>query len=204
MNRFDRLACTLNACMGLLLLSIAAPVVASAQSVELTSESYTLIAPTLSGGGAIDLQSTAPEPTVGATGVTIGQPIIGTSTGPETGIQLSAGFWHVVGGATIVEDVDTDGDTILDNEDNCPLHPNFDQADADTNGIGDVCECSGPFTAAGDATDNGRVDGGDYTIWADNFGAADVGHAGGDFNCDGIVNGADYTIWADNFDLEQQ
>ena len=36
--------------------------------------------------------------------------------------------------------VDTDGDSIQDIVDNCKLIPNFDQADANHNGIGDVCD----------------------------------------------------------------
>lgn len=35
---------------------------------------------------------------------------------------------------------DTDGDFVVDADDNCPNHPNGDQADADGNGIGDACE----------------------------------------------------------------
>ena len=52
----------------------------------------------------------------------------------------------------------------------------------------------------GDANADDRVDGADYTIWADSFGITDaVGPSEGDFNSDGSVDGADYTIWADNF-----
>ena len=36
--------------------------------------------------------------------------------------------------------LDTDGDSIPDAADNCPSHANTDQADTDTDGIGDVCE----------------------------------------------------------------
>ncbi|PIZ51552.1 hypothetical protein COY27_03190 [Candidatus Woesearchaeota archaeon CG_4_10_14_0_2_um_filter_33_13] len=36
--------------------------------------------------------------------------------------------------------VDTDGDTIADNVDNCVNNANLDQADKDTDGIGDVCD----------------------------------------------------------------
>ncbi len=50
----------------------------------------------------------------------------------------------------------------------------------------------------GDANGDGKVDGADYTLWADHYKTAG-GWAGGDFNNDGTVDGADYTIWADNF-----
>jgi hypothetical protein len=36
--------------------------------------------------------------------------------------------------------LDTDNDSVFDFNDNCPNHPNTDQADADTDNIGDVCE----------------------------------------------------------------
>jgi cyclophilin family peptidyl-prolyl cis-trans isomerase len=39
-----------------------------------------------------------------------------------------------------VSTLDTDGDDIQDSSDNCPRFPNADQADADSNGVGDVCE----------------------------------------------------------------
>ena len=36
--------------------------------------------------------------------------------------------------------MDNDGDGIPDGEDNCPDTPNFDQADFEEDGIGDVCD----------------------------------------------------------------
>ncbi len=57
----------------------------------------------------------------------------------------------------------------------------------------------------GDANVDGRIDGADYTIWADNYGVtglpafSDGGLAYGNFNDDDVVNGADYTLWADNY-----
>ncbi len=51
----------------------------------------------------------------------------------------------------------------------------------------------------GDANLDGLVNGGDYTIWCDNYSATDLGWAGADFNGSGIVDGGDYTIWADNY-----
>ena len=45
--------------------------------------------------------------------------------------------------------VDTDGDGVPDNVDNCPTVPNPDQSDLDGNGIGDVCDSAplGPLFA---------------------------------------------------------
>ncbi len=57
----------------------------------------------------------------------------------------------------------------------------------------------------GDATDDGLVDGGDYTVWADNYGDTDAaawsdgGWEVGNFNDDAFVDGGDYTIWADAY-----
>ncbi len=57
----------------------------------------------------------------------------------------------------------------------------------------------------GDANWDGRVDGADYTIWADHYGQTGVpawssgGWSVGNFNEDATVDGADYTLWADNY-----
>jgi len=50
----------------------------------------------------------------------------------------------------------------------------------------------------GDASLDGKVDGGDYTLWADNYGQPGA-WGDGDFNGDGITDGGDYTLWADNY-----
>jgi len=52
----------------------------------------------------------------------------------------------------------------------------------------------------GDANFDGLVNGGDYTIWADNYGLPGADWDRGDFNGDAEVDGGDYTIWADNYD----
>lgn len=51
----------------------------------------------------------------------------------------------------------------------------------------------------GDANDNGVVDGGDYTTWADHYLEGAAGFSRGDFNGNGFIDGGDYTLWADNF-----
>lgn len=52
-------------------------------------------------------------------------------------------------------------------------------------------------TEYGDFNLNGIVNGGDYTIWADNYGETDAGWSTGDANGDGVVDSLDYTHWAD-------
>ncbi|GAG09033.1 unnamed protein product, partial [marine sediment metagenome] len=50
----------------------------------------------------------------------------------------------------------------------------------------------------GDANYDGVVDGGDYTLWADNY-EQPGGWGNGDFNGDGITDGGDFTLWADHY-----
>ena len=55
-----------------------------------------------------------------------------------------------------------------------------------------------PDPVDGDANLDGAVDGGDYTLWADNYNQPG-GWQQGDFTGDGFVDGGDYTLWADNY-----
>jgi hypothetical protein len=72
---------------------------------------------------------------------------------------------------------------------------------SDGNG-GGVVTLTGIFsnpTLAGDANNDGQVNGADYAFWAANYGANNATWLQGDFNNDGQVNGADYAIWAANY-----
>ncbi|MBN1491830.1 MAG: VCBS repeat-containing protein [Phycisphaerae bacterium] len=51
-------------------------------------------------------------------------------------------------------ELDTDGDDVIDDCDNCPDKPNPDQADADGNGVGDVCEPDADSDGVPDSIDN--------------------------------------------------
>jgi hypothetical protein len=52
------------------------------------------------------------------------------------------------------ESVDTDGDTVGDNGDNCPAIANTDQTDTDGDGIGDACDEDQDGDTLGNADDN--------------------------------------------------
>ncbi len=83
----------------------------------------------------------------------------------------------------------------------------YAQEDQSTNGVIHVWNvATGPVLPhPGDAQPDGKVDGGDYTIWADNYGKTDApawsagGWTVGNFTEDANVDGGDYTVWADNY-----
>lgn len=56
-----------------------------------------------------------------------------------------------------------------------------------------------PYMLPGDSNGDGKVDDGDYTTWADNFGNKYASPGTGDTNWDCQVDDADYTSWADNY-----
>jgi hypothetical protein len=57
-------------------------------------------------------------------------------------------------------DMDEDGDTLLNIDDNCPSVPNPDQIDSDSDGVGDICDncIDTPNPGQGDANGNGIGD----------------------------------------------
>jgi len=56
-----------------------------------------------------------------------------------------------------------------------------------------------PVVKAGDANNDGHVDGIDYVIWLNHFGQSVSGVVVGDFNSDNRVDGIDYVIWLNNY-----
>jgi len=112
----------------------------AARAEDLTSASFVLRAPTLSSGGAVGLQSTAPNPSIGSASVTLGQPSpVGVSTSPS-GLTLRSGVWPIFAAPGGAGDPDSDGDGVLDVSDNCLLVPNPAQVDADLDGFGNLCD----------------------------------------------------------------
>lgn len=89
--------------------------------------------------------------------------LVGCSNGMDGGMGTGMEIQGPTG-SDLFSDVgvlDTDGDGILDDEDNCPAVANADQADADEDGVGDACDDGGNEMNADydrdgipDATDN--------------------------------------------------
>ncbi|MBT8144508.1 MAG: thrombospondin type 3 repeat-containing protein, partial [Gammaproteobacteria bacterium] len=101
---------------------------------------------------------------------------------------------------------DSDGDGILDLQDNCPFTINPGQEDADSDGLGNVCDnctevanpdqCDTNQDGYGnlcdaDLDDNGITNSFDLNIMRSNFGA--TGKNDADLNCNEIVNSFDLT-----------
>jgi hypothetical protein len=55
-------------------------------------------------------------------------------------VNIFEGLVFVAGGSIAPAAVDTDGDGVADDEDNCTLVPNPDQRDTDRDGIGNICD----------------------------------------------------------------
>ena len=68
------------------------------------------------------------------------------------GCELSVA--DAAGITCIINIIDTDGDNVEDNSDNCPLIANTDQSDIDADGIGDVCETVSNKDSDGDSVED--------------------------------------------------
>jgi hypothetical protein len=115
---------------------------AQAQS-ELTAPSLlTLRAPTLSGGTTIDMAPLVPG-TIGSLRGTIGQSSpLGNLTGFSTLTMARTGFWPIAAMVDCGDANDLDCDGLANAVDRCPYFNSQDQTDVNSNGIGNVCECS--------------------------------------------------------------
>jgi hypothetical protein len=147
-----------------------------------------------------------------------------TDSGPslpfETGHGVTDELWIFEGALTGTQvgqlrtlnalGADTDGDGVLDDDDNCPLTPNADQADADADGQGDVCdEC--PVDAANDADADGHCESIDNCPAVANTDQSDLDGDGlgdacdADDDGDGVIDASDncpFNANADQADLD--
>jgi hypothetical protein len=108
-----------------------------------------------------------------------GFPVSGDAQQPVNAGKLDAVFIELDVGAG---DIDTDGDGVLDADDNCTLAPNFDQIDSDADGFGNACD--------GDLNNDNIVNFGDLGIFRVAFfgnPGADNWNPDADFNGDGNV-----------------
>ena len=91
-------------------------------------------------------------------------------------------------GADVVIVLDSDGDGVLDNIDNCTLTPNADQRDADGDGYGSICDP--------DLNNDGVVEYADYYLLGWKWLTAD---ANADLDGDGLVSWTDLLILYNRF-----
>ena len=121
-----------------------------------------------------------------------------------TAIDLGdPGFDNTYGFGLVQAPGDSDGDGILNSEDNCPTVHNPDQEDTyppQGNAIGDACDCEGNFDCDSD------VDAQDLSTFLADFGrgmyatVCDGGNpCNGDFACDGDVDSVDVAAMLEDF-----
>lgn len=101
---------------------------------------------------------------------------------------------------TMTPAIDSDGDGVLDPQDNCPTIYNPGQDDLNTNGIGDLCECLlTRVNVDNTGSSLNRIDGSDLFPLARSFGACSgdaAYNASTDFSPQGCVDGYDLAILA--------
>jgi hypothetical protein len=121
-----------------------------------------------------------------------------------TAIDLGdPGFDTLYGFGLVQAPGDSDGDGILNSEDNCPSIHNPGQEDTyppQGNAIGDACDCEADFDC------NGNVDGVDVSTLLADFGRSAMSdpctsenQCSGDFDCNGSVDAEDLNIFLEDF-----
>jgi len=184
--------------------------------LEISSDNYRLRGHHLNTAGGIRLTSTATQPAVGSTSVTVGQvEALGISNSTQDLTASGAGFWSVIAGLSPL--IDTDGDGTYDyldgDDDNDGLSdyvegvlgtsPILEDTDGDT--LTDYFETA--FGGAPDLysetedlnpllrdTDGDGFDDDVELIYASNPLSQLITPANGDINEDGVVNVADVLL----------
>jgi len=120
-------------------------------------------------------------------------------TGFETDFRMgdrnSDGTYYDYGEAywddmVITQPVDSDGDSVMDPNDNCPYVPNPGQADRNEDGWGDACECEAANLDGLDV-----IDFSDFAVFAPDWQQSGTG-LDGDINSDEVVDCNDLEILA--------
>lgn len=91
---------------------------------------------------------------------------------------------------------DTDGDSIPDAQDNCPIDLNYSQSDCDGDGVGDACEADTDGDGVVNGCDNCVSNKNYYQIDTDGDGAGDA--CDNDWDGDTVTNGVDNCPWDAN------
>ena len=125
-----------------------------------------------------------------------------SSAGSEIGLATVYGRGYVLVSSVPVPP-DTDGDGVLDEQDNCPAIANPTQADCNNNGSGDVCEIAAGASdfnhdtipdfcqCLGDLSVDYQVNGADLGALLAFWGPVNPALPSADINRDGKVDGAD-------------
>ena len=116
------------------------------------SDSFTLSNYLENGTGTIAI--TVPPDACGRT-QTMHVSLVATASNGRALSPNTESMDYTITGVGLCGSTDTDRDGIADNQDNCPTIANHDQADADNDGIGDLCDYNAFPPAVGDeATPN--------------------------------------------------
>jgi len=165
-------------------------VVQSATASDLISPGYRLRGGHINSGAFTGASSTEASPQVGSVGATMGQ--LSVANWVVDGLHRgTAGFWDAV----TETQTDQDGDSIIDEFDNCTLDFNLLQRDTDGDGCGNICD--------GDYDQDGISSGSDFLIFRGAFQAETPGNPGfnedADSDGDGFVGGMDFLAFRRQF-----
>jgi len=112
---------------------------------------------------------------------------MGDRNSDQTYYDYGQAYWDDI---IITQPVDSDGDGIMDPNDNCPYDYNPEQADRNSDGWGDACEC-----IAANLDGFGFIDLLDFSIFASDW-QQNGTSLGGDINSDEVVDFKDVEILA--------